>query len=218
MGKLRPVDCRAKDFINDGVRAFALLDFDGVFNPFSRFPIDTGVEGFPMDGFFSHPNNEWEDILQRAKMHPGLVSKHEMSVYHATEYDIHHSSEMVARMNDVLAHEHVQPIWLSTWRAEVGNLAEILGIESAREQFYIPWHKDGFLNKVPAAREFLWDSAEFPSHVPVVWADDDMWKIPNPLFNVVPSRFQHLVTPMTNIGINREQMAGIETFLAEHLN
>lgn len=215
----KPVPFNAQGFLHDEVAAFVVMDFDGVFNavvePSESIsqPISGSEDLFPLDQSFMHPNRHWEQIMDQFLIHPGLVPEHDVNVLHSVEFQITYSTEMVSRFNNVMSFPDIQLIWLTTFRQDVARVTAKMGLESSREPFFLPWDGHTFASKTAALRSFLWSSNGDMLTRPVVWADDHMGQVKDPLSGVVPARFQCLLETTESTGLRISQMETMEDFI-----
>lgn len=214
---LKHVPMTGKEFADDGVTLFLVLDWDGVFNA-DRWN-QTFAKGYfqPNVRHPHYPNPDWR-VYE-------LGSREDEE---SKSYKIQWSTEVAQRLNTLVQDKRVQVIWLTTWYGHVGALLEQMGVQSRREMFYLPWggigefKRDQFY-KAKALRRFFTgvntervDSGTRKVHM--AWVDDLVLDdsrpryrdgLPFPEFDDSTSL---LISPNENYGISRVELALIEDF------
>lgn len=216
---LRPVPKTAKEFVDDGVTLFLVLDWDGVFNPFNWKHVFKRSYFHPDVKYLHYPNPDWKVVPL------GSSEKEEPK-----SYRIQWSTELAGEISSLIQDDRVQVIWLTTWFGNVGSLASKMGIHSKREMFYLPWGGTGEFKrdqfyKAKALGRFLagvnterMNSETKKAQAHMVWVDDFVLNssrpnyrdgLPLPEFDDSTSL---LLAPNENYGISRAELALMEDF------
>lgn len=191
------------ELVESGADRFLVLDFDGVIN---AFDVNTA------------PANKY-DPLGRFKHHLGRPDPDNPRKEEA--YWINFSQELVDALSEIAKDKNVQPIWLTTWRENIGPVLPKLGFTSARESFFIPWVEYNFFTnngKHVGFRNFFAKAHEDHPEVKAAWVDDQV--LDNRLFEAsrdIPDTFNSdkllIVQPDPSYGISRRQMDSIRNHL-----
>ena len=188
-----------KQLCNDGVETFVVLDFDGVLNAMTN-----GT--FPKQLF-----GKLEHFNQAVFVDGGL----------RLIFPITYSTEMIDRLNTLLADQVTQLCWLTSWREQVLEPAKKMGLMSARPPVivgYLETRESNQDGKPAGLDKFL---AGVPDDAKVVWVDDTLHNGAS-LFHTqlveyylrerLHQRFL-LIGPDERYGISRDQMGEIEDFV-----
>ena len=213
MSVLNAVVGKALDYVNDGVKLFLVIDFDGVINVFYH-------SGKFKKEFYSPTHNE-----RHPNPHYDPNEKHRHGGWYYGElkepktFKLVWSDELVKDINKLAASPDVQVVYLTTWREHMGDVIDRLGLTSSREPVYLPWG-DGLTDhslKVAAFKEFFAGVNSGDNKAGVVWADDVVLNVSNDWYEdftdgILDNSDRLLVAPFDWYGISRAEMDEMSDF------
>jgi len=182
-----------------GVRAFLVLDFDGVLNSFYRRGTFPDAMFWPVEQTAvpaTLPDGEYEFVLQYAP-------------------------ELIERLNGLLADESVQLVWLTSWQVQIRRVERALGISPGRRGIVLTYPVGPYDNqsgKGEGLRAF--QDGALPG-ARVAWVDDDFlaeWRGPvaDTVAAALPTqRAEDVLTvcPNPDYGLSRAQWDAVEAWL-----
>lgn len=203
----------ARDHVDEGVRLFLVLDFDGVLNQFPSMAQQWGLQG----GF-----QDWKRYIGTIEEVPGFP-------FH---YPLHVSEALVEGLNRILARPEVQLVWLTTWKTFIAKPAREFGLRSLRPPTILDFHFSQDLGSVPGklrAFEEYFKDIEASEGLSVVWADDEAvsqvltslrrgWPATSQrLLGAFSQEARLLLDPASLLGLTPEHLQRAEAFVAGRL-
>lgn len=166
------------------VKPLLVFDFDGVFNPLNHY-LEWVGEGKPTElDYIFQTTGKWKvsftEVSNETHFAPDRTEKVE---FEGKPVHISWSTELIAEVNNIIASEVADVMWLSTWRDKTGTvLNPTLGVNLSVDAWVPPTHRSGnryFTDSYDyhqrgkwfALQDFfaLMPTAEKP---PVAWFDD----------------------------------------------
>ncbi|KAB7790479.1 hypothetical protein [Bifidobacterium leontopitheci] len=193
----RPAPRHAPD-----VTPLVLIDFDGVIN---QFP-DDKVRCRQNSTDWMKPGDPRIALYEHARWFVP-DSKRYVSAGRLGSYRILWSSELVDRLRTLPA----QIMWLSTWQPFTNALNMALDVDWDTINWYDPYTGEGRLTG--KRRAVL---SHLKTGRPIVWIDDEetTYDAGLDITDAAPAAPVLAVGPDSRIGISRQQMDGIERFVA----
>lgn len=229
MTNLKMTPDTAKELVDDGVKIFYVLDYDGVFNTMLRTRTFPGT-CFKSDKRVHVPNPDYKPRTWNSRRNAYEVGVDFNASRVPKKLELAWSSELVENFNKIAADPRVQIIVLSTWRETLGDVFEMMGVKAAREILHLPWGgliRDDQFYKGQALKYWMWgvNEGSLPDdpNAYLVWVDDEVLKstnksyrhgLPAPEFTDDNSL---LIAPNEDFGINRAEWDEIVEFTAKAL-
>lgn len=215
---MKATEGSAKDYKEDGVKLFLVLDYDGVLNP-SYASGTYGKAYFNPRSNDRVPNPDYKKEIRRwGEYHDPYKYREPKS------YPIQWSKELIQNFNNLLKDSSIQVVWLTTWRDSMETIVYRLNMKASREMVYLPWgtgpgQKYNQRFKSSALTEFMAgvNSDEDSDSARMIWVDDRLFD-PNegidsdtPQLAVGESN-SLLISPNEMYGISRAEWTLISDF------
>jgi hypothetical protein len=215
---MKAVEGAAKDYKEDGVDLFLVLDYDGVLNP-SYTSGTYGKAYFMPDNRDRVPNADYKREVRRwGEYHDPYRYREPKS------YAIQWSKELVGNFNQLLKDSRILVVWLTTWRAEMETVTYRLNMRAKREMVYLPWgtgpgEKYNQRFKSSALTRFMAgvNADEESAPARMIWTDDRLFDPTEGIDSDTPTLplgdgNSLLVSPNEMYGISRAEWSLISDF------